>query len=136
MKFHLYKSSTFATKSIVSELPLQIHHEEGVLRSKLSGSIFARLPLEIYSKSIDEKIATVTLYIDGMIVFDKIRTLRYNGEGESVLHLMSENMVGRVDPHPNALFHNSYGIVNLLMEGRVCMCKVDSSKACIGNDFY
>ncbi len=52
------------------------------------------------------------------------------------MHLMSENMVGRVDPLPNALLHNSYGIVNLLMEGRVCMCKVDSSKACIGNDFY
>ena len=62
--------------------------------------------------------------------------MRYNGEGESVLHLMSENMVGRVDPLLNALLHNSYGIVNLLMEGRVCMCKVDSSKACIGNDFY
>ena len=103
------------------------------MRSKLSGSIFARLPLEIYSKSIDEKIATVTLYIDGMVVFDKIRTLRYNGKGESVLHLMSENMVRRLNPHPNALLHNSYGIVNLLMEGRVCMCKVDSSKACIGN---
>jgi hypothetical protein len=50
-----------------------------------------------------------------------------------VLHLMSENMVGRVDPYPNALLHNSYGIVNLLMEGRVCMCKVDSSKTRIGN---
>ena len=45
-----------------------------------------------------------------------------------------KNMVRRVDPLPNALLHNSYGIVNLLMEGRVCMCKVDSSKACIGND--
>ena len=75
-----------------------------------------------------------TLYIDSMVVFDKIRTLRYNGKGESVLHLMSENMVGRVDPLLNALLHNSYGIVNLLMEGRVCMCKVDSSKACIYNN--
>jgi len=51
-----------------------------------------------------------TLYIDGMIVFDKIRMLRYNGEGESGFHLMSENMVGRVDPHPNALLYNLYGI--------------------------
>jgi hypothetical protein len=79
------------------------------------------------------KVATNTLYIDGMVVFDKIRTLRYNGEGKSVLHLMSESMVRRLDPLLNALFYNSYGIVNPLMEGRVCMCKVDSSKACIGN---
>jgi hypothetical protein len=74
-----------------------------------------------------------TLYIDGMVVFNN---LRYNGEGESVFHLMSENMFCRLDPLPNALLRNSYGIVNLLMEGRVCMCKVDSSKACIWNDFY
>ena len=74
-----------------------------------------------------------TLYINGMVVFNN---LRYNGEGESVFHLMSENMFCRLDPLPNALLRNSYGIVNLLMEGRVCMCKVDSSKACIGNDFY
>jgi hypothetical protein len=77
-----------------------------------------------------------TLYIDCMVVFDKIRTLRYNGEGESVFHLMFLSMFCRLDPLLNALLCNSYGIVNLLMEGRVCMCKVDSSKACIGNDFY
>ena len=77
-----------------------------------------------------------TLHIDGMVVFDKIRTLRYNGEGESVFHLMSLSMVRRLDPLLNALLCNSYSIVNLLIEGRVCMCKVDSSKACIGNDFY
>jgi hypothetical protein len=47
-----------------------------------------------------------------------------------------KNMFCRLDPLLNALLYNSYGIVNLLMEGRVCMCKVDSSKACIGNDFY
>jgi hypothetical protein len=41
-----------------------------------------------------------------------------------------KNMFCRLDPLPNALLRNSYGIVNLLMEGRVCMCKVDSSKAC------
>ena len=76
---------------------------------------------------------SLNLISDSMIVFDKIRMLRYNGEGESGFHLMSENMVGRVDPLLNALLCNSYGIVNLLMEGRVCMCKVDSSKACIGN---
>lgn len=74
-----------------------------------------------------------TLYIDGMVVFNN---LRYNGEGESVFHLMPLSMVRRLDPLLNALLRNSYGIGNLLREGRVCMCKVDSSKACIGNDFY
>ena len=74
---------------------------------------------------------SVTLYIDGMVFFNN---LRYNGEGESGFHLMSENMFCRLDPLLNALLYNSYGIVNLLMEGRVCMCKVDSSKACIGNE--
>jgi hypothetical protein len=69
-----------------------------------------------------------TLYIDSMIVFNN---LRYNGEGESGVHLMFPSMVRRLDPLLNALLCNSYGIVNLLMEGRVCMCKVDSSKACI-----
>ncbi len=57
-----------------------------------------------------------TLYIDGMVVFDKIRALRYNGEGESGFHLMSENMVGRLDPLLNALLCNSYGIGNLLIK--------------------
>ncbi len=71
-----------------------------------------------------------------MVVFDKIRTLRYNGEGESGFHLMSLSMVRRLDPLLNALLCNSYGIVNLLMEGRVCMCKVDSSKARIGNNCF
>jgi hypothetical protein len=74
-----------------------------------------------------------TLYIDSLVVFDKISTLRYNGEGESVLHLMPLSMVRRLDPLLNDLLCNSYGIVNLLMEGRVCMYKVDSSKACISN---
>ena len=83
--------------------------------------------------AVEAKIAMFTLYIDSMVVFDKISTLRYNGEGESVVHLMSKNMVRRLDPLLNALLYNSYGIVNLLIEGRVCMCKVDSSKACIGN---
>ena len=78
--------------------------------------------------------AMYTLYIDGMVVFDKIRTLRYNGEGESGVHLMSLSMVCRLDPLLNALLCNSYGIGNLLMEGRVCMCKVDSSKARIWNN--
>ena len=78
-----------------------------------------------------------TLYIDSMVVsYNNPRTLRYDGEGESVVHLMFLSMFCRLDPLPNALLRNSYGIVNLLMEGRVCMCKVDSSKACIGNDFY
>ena len=76
-----------------------------------------------------------TLYIDSMVVFDKISTLRYNGEGESVVHLMPLSTVRRLDPLLNALLCNSYGIVNLLIEGRVCMCKVDSSKACIWNDY-
>ena len=81
------------------------------------------------SKMVDDKIiATNTLYIDSMIVFNN---LRYNGEGESGVHLMFPSMVRRLDPLLNALLCNSYGIVNLLMEGRVCMCKVDSSKACI-----
>jgi hypothetical protein len=31
-----------------------------------------------------------TLYIDGMVVFNN---LRYNGEGESVFHLMSQEHV-------------------------------------------
>jgi hypothetical protein len=62
-----------------------------------------------------------TLYIDGMVVFDKIRALRYNGEGESVLHPMSLSMIRRLDSLPNALLRNSYGIVNLLIEERVCM---------------
>jgi hypothetical protein len=53
---------------------------------------------------------------------------RYTGEGEFVLHLMSLSMFGRLDPLPEALSSNSDGIVNLLMEGRVCMCKVDSDK--------
>jgi len=84
------------------------------------------------SKMVDDKIiATNTLYIDSMIVFNN---LRYNGEGESGVHLMFPSMVRRLDPLLNALLCNSYGIVNLLMEGRVCMCKVDSSKACIGNE--
>ena len=83
------------------------------------------------------KVEDNTLYIDSMVVsYNNPRTLRYGGEGESAVHLMSESMVRRLDPLPNALLRNSYGIVNLLMEGRVCMCKVDSSKACIGNDFY
>jgi hypothetical protein len=78
-----------------------------------------------------------TLYIDSMVAsYNNPRTLRYGGEGESVFHLMSESMFCRLDPLLNALLCNSYGIVNLLMEGRVCMCKVDSSKAFIGNDFY
>jgi len=77
-------------------------------------------------------VITFTLYIDSMIVFsNNLGTLRYNGEGESVFHLMSESMFCRSDPLLNALFYNSDGIVNLLIEGRVCMCKVDSSKACI-----
>jgi len=77
-------------------------------------------------------VITFTLYIDSMIVFsNNLGTLRYNGEGESVFHLMSESMFCRLDPLLNALFYNSDGIVNLLIEGRVCMCKVDSSKACI-----
>jgi hypothetical protein len=80
-----------------------------------------------------ELILVFTLYIDGMVVFNN---LRYNGEGESGLHLMSLSTVRRLDPLLNTLPCNSYGIGNLLMEGRVCMCKVDSSKACIGNDFY
>lgn len=79
------------------------------------------------------KVEDITLYIDGMVFFNN---LRYNGEGESLFHLMSENMFCRLDPLLNALLRNSYGIVNLLMEGRACMCKVDSSKARIGNDFY
>ena len=79
------------------------------------------------------KIAMYTLYIDSMVVFNNVRTLRYNGEGESVFHLMPLSMVRRLDPLLNALLYNSYGIVNLLIKGRVCMCKVDSSKACIGN---
>ena len=33
-----------------------------------------------------------------------------NGESESVVHLMPESMVGRLDPLPIALFSNSYGI--------------------------
>jgi hypothetical protein len=37
--------------------------------------------------SVDEK---YTLYIDGMVVFNN---LRYNGEGESVFHLMSQEHV-------------------------------------------
>ena len=71
-----------------------------------------------------------TLYSDSMIV---LNNLRYNGEGESGFHLMPSSMVRRLDPLLNALLYNSYGIVNLLKEGRVCMYKVDSSKACIGN---
>jgi len=47
---------------------------------------------------------------------------------------MPLSMVLRLDPLLNALLYNSYGIENLLMEGGGCMCKVDSSKACIGND--
>jgi hypothetical protein len=90
---------------------------------------FLLIPLKSYA-------AANTLYIHGMVFFDKIRTLRYNGEGESVFHLMPLSMVRRLDPLLNALLRNSYGIGNLLREGRVCMCKVDSSKACIGNDFY
>jgi len=66
-----------------------------------------------------------------MVVFNNFRTLRYNGEGESGVNLMLASMVRRFDPLLNALLCNSYGIGNLLMEGRVCMCKVDSSKACI-----
>jgi hypothetical protein len=89
------------------------------------------IPKAIFAKFLIVKIATVTLYIDGMVFFNN---LRYNGEGESGFHLMSENMFCRLDPLLNALLYNSYGIVNLLMEGRVCMCKVDSSKACIGNE--
>jgi hypothetical protein len=69
-----------------------------------------------------------------VVSYNNPRTLRYNGKGESVVHLMFLNMFGRLDPLPNALLYNSYGIVNLLMEGRVCMCKVDSSKACIWNN--
>jgi hypothetical protein len=76
-----------------------------------------------------------TLYIDGMVFFNNLRPLRYNGKGESVFHLMSKNMFCRLDPLLNALLYNSYGIVNRLIEGRVCMCKVDSSKACIRNDY-
>ena len=68
-----------------------------------------------------------------MVVFNNVRTLRYNGEGESEFHLMPLSMVRRLDPLLNALLYNSYGIVNLLMEGRVCMCKVDLSKARISN---
>jgi transposase len=49
------------------------------------------------------------------------------------VHLMLTSMFCRLDPFLNALFYNSYGIVNLLMQGRVCMCKVDSSKARTGN---
>lgn len=46
-----------------------------------------------------------TLYIDidDMVVSNNNGTLRCDGEGESVIHLMSENMVCRVDPFPNAL---------------------------------
>jgi hypothetical protein len=77
-----------------------------------------------------ERFEANTLYIDSMIV---LNNLRYNGEGESGFHLMSSSMVRRLDPLLNALLYNSYGIVNLLKEGRVCMYKVDSSKACIGN---
>ena len=62
--------------------------------------------------------------------------LRYNGEGESVVHLMYESMCCRLDPLSNALLYNSYGIVNLLRKGRVCMCKVDSSMARIWNNRF
>lgn len=58
-------------------------------------------------------VAEYTLYID-MRMFDIILVrFRYGGEGESVVHLMSGNMLCRIDPFPNALFYNSYGIVNL-----------------------
>ena len=56
-----------------------------------------------------------TLYIDSMVVFNNVRTLRYNGEGESVFHLMPLSMVRRLDPLLNALLYNSYGIGNLLL---------------------
>ena len=36
------------------------------------------------------------------------------GKNESVVHLMPESMVCRLDPLPLALFSNSYGIRNLL----------------------
>ena len=75
-----------------------------------------------------ERFEDNTLYIDGMVFFNN---LRYNGEGESGFHLMPLSMVRRLAPLLNALLYNSYGIVNLLIKGRVCMCKVDSSKACI-----
>ncbi len=74
-----------------------------------------------------------TLYITPRI-FDKIiGCSRYTVGGESVVHLMLTSMVCRLDPLLNALSYNSYGIVNLLMEGRVCMCKVDSDRVRTGN---
>ena len=38
------------------------------------------------------RIAVSTLYIDinGTVVFNNLRIVRYNGEGESVVHLMSK----------------------------------------------
>jgi hypothetical protein len=101
-----------------------------LLKINLSGSTSLRFHWIIFKNILMIKIAANTLYIDSMIV---LNNLRYNGEGESGFHLMSENMFCRLDPLLNALLYNSYGIVNLLMEGRVCMYKVDSSKACIGN---
>jgi hypothetical protein len=74
-----------------------------------------------------------TLYITPRIFDRIIGCSRYTGKGESVVHLMLTSMFCRLDPLLNALFYNSYGIVNLLMQGRVCMCKVDSSKARTGN---
>ena len=102
----------------------------------MAGKTSAKFRATSSTKLLNGKIATVTLYIDSMVFFDKIRVLRHNGEGESVCHLMRLSMVRRLEPLLNALLCNSYGIGNLLMEGRVCMCKVDSSKACIGNYFY
>ena len=45
-------------------------------------------------------------------------------KGESVLHLMPESMVCRIDPLPMALFFNSYGIINVLRQGEFVFARL------------
>jgi hypothetical protein len=40
----LYKSNAFATTPLVSELPLQMHHEEGVIKDQPFRKLLASFP--------------------------------------------------------------------------------------------
>ena len=74
--------------------------------------------------------AEFTLYITPILFYKSIGRSRYAGKGESVVHLMCANMVCRVDPLPGALSMQLVRYRKPPHEGRVCMCKVDSDRAC------
>jgi len=64
---------------IIQTLLRQYHMKQSIIvrfiKEKTPGRTFARLSSDIFSKLIGEKIATVTLYIDGMVFLITLDTM-------------------------------------------------------------